>query len=128
MKKVIATDQAPNALGPYSQAIIATKSGMVYTAGQIGIDPDTSEIVQGGIKEQTRQVLVNIQAVLEASGSKLDYIVKTTVFLNNMNDFADMNEVYGTFFSENPPARSTVEVTKLPKDAKVEIEAVAFLT
>jgi len=128
MKKVITTDQAPNALGPYSQAIISSKNGMVYTAGQIGINPGTGEIVQGGIKEQTKQVLLNLRAILEASGSKLDNIVKTTVFLNNMNDFADMNEVYGTFFPENPPARSTVEVTKLPKDAKVEIEAVALIT
>jgi 2-iminobutanoate/2-iminopropanoate deaminase len=124
-KKIIFTDQAPKAIGPYSQAI-RTES-MVFTAGQAGLDPATGELVPGGIEAETRQTLNNLKHVLEASDSGLRYVVKTTVFLKDINDFARMNAVYGQFFSENPPARSTVAVAALPKGALVEIEAVALL-
>ena len=127
MKKVIATNNAPGAIGPYSQAIIATQSGLIYTAGQLGIDPSTGEFVPGSIKEQTHQALTNIKSILESCGSGLDLVIKTTVFLDNMEDFAEMNEVYATFFPENPPARSAVEVAKLPKRGIVEIEAIAII-
>ena len=125
MKQSVATEQAPGAIGPYSQAIIA--GGMVYTSGQIPLDPQTGEFVPGGIAEQTEQVLRNLAAVLEAAGSNLDHIVKTTVFLADMSDFAEMNAVYGRFFTGQPPARSTVQAARLPRDARVEIEAVAML-
>ena len=124
-KKIIFTEKAPKAIGPYSQAI-RTES-MVFTAGQVGINPDTGELVDGGIEAQTRQVLNNLKHVLEASDSGLNYVVKTTVFLKDMNDFAKMNSIYGEFFSQNPPARSTVAIAALPKSALVEIEAVALL-
>ena len=124
-KKIIFTGQAPKAIGPYSQAI-RTES-MVFTAGQVGLDPVTGELVEGGIEAQTRQVLTNLQHVLEASDSALNYVVKTTVFLKDMNDFAKMNAVYAGFFSKDPPARSTVAVAALPKGALVEIEVVALL-
>ena len=127
MKKVIVTNNAPGAIGPYSQAIIAAKNGLVFTAGQLGIDPTTGAFVSGGIKEQTRQALNNIKSILESCGSDLDCVIKTTVFLDNMEDFAEMNEVYATFFPENPPARSAVEVAKLPKGGIVEIEAIAII-
>ncbi|MFN0128447.1 MAG: RidA family protein [Verrucomicrobiales bacterium] len=120
---LIATDTAPAAIGPYSQAV-ATPA-FIFTSGQLPIDPLTGAFVPGGIAEQTAQVLRNLQAVLQAGGSGLDRIVKTTVFLKDMNDFAAMNTVYATFFPINPPARSTIEVARLPKDALVEIEAVA---
>ncbi|MDP2777076.1 MAG: RidA family protein, partial [Anaerolineales bacterium] len=107
-KKVIQTDKAPRAIGPYSQAI-RTES-MIYTAGQIGLEPDTGELVAGGIEEQTRQVLNNLRSVLEAAGSSLEHVVKTTVFLKDMNDFPKMNSIYAGYFGENPPARSTVAV------------------
>jgi len=125
-KKNVRTDTAPQALGPYSQAIVA--GGLVYCAGQIPLDPKTGNIVPGGIAEQTRQVLANLRAVLKAAGSDLDRAVKTTVFIKNMNDFAAMNEVYGKpeYFGPNPPARSTVEVARLPRDVLVEIELVAL--
>lgn len=116
-KQVVRTDKAPGAMAPYSQAIIA--NGLVFTAGQVGL-------VEGGIKAQTRQVLTNVQAVLEASGSSLEKVVKTTVFLQSMDDFADMNEVYAEFFPVDPPARSTVAVAKLPAGALVEIETIAL--
>ena len=120
------TSNAPAALGPYSQAI---KVGdFVYTSGQVAIDPATGELIGGGIAEQTDRVLKNISAVLEAAGSSLDQVVKTLVFLADMNDFAAMNEVYGKFFPGAPPARSTVQAARLPKDARVEIEAVALAT
>ena len=125
MKNVIHTDKAPKAIGPYSQAI--KTDSMVYTAGQVGIDPATGDLVSGGIEEQTRQVLKNLQNVLAASGSNLEKVVKTTVFLNDMNDFAKMNAIYAESFPENPPARSTVAVAALPKGALVEIEVVALL-
>jgi 2-iminobutanoate/2-iminopropanoate deaminase len=125
-KNVVKTNAAPGALGPYSQAIVA--GGMVYCAGQIPLDPATGNIVSGGIAQQTEQVLKNLRAVLKAAGSDLDRAVKTTVFLKSMNDFAAMNEVYGRadHFGAMPPARSTVEVARLPRDVLVEIEVVAL--
>jgi 2-iminobutanoate/2-iminopropanoate deaminase len=123
-KKIVHTDKAPQAIGPYSQAI-RTES-LVYTAGQIGIDPATNELVSGGIEAETRQVLTNLKQVLEAAGSGLNYVVKTTVFLRDMADFSKMNAVYAEFFPENPPARSAVQVAALPKGVAVEIEAVAL--
>jgi 2-iminobutanoate/2-iminopropanoate deaminase len=124
-KQVIQTSNAPSAVGPYSQAIIA--NGMVFTAGQVPLIPGTKTLVEGGIQEQTRQVLTNVKSILEASGTSLEKVVKTTVFLSDMNDFAAMNEVYATFFPQDPPARSTVQVARLPLDAKVEIETIALL-
>ena len=124
-KKIIYTDKAPKAIGPYSQAV--RSEALVYTAGQVGIDPDGGELVEGGIEAQTRQVLTNLKNVLEASDSGLNFVVKTTVFLKDMNDFVKMNAVYAGFFPENPPARSTIAVAGLPKGALVEIEAVALL-
>ena len=123
-KKVIRTDGAPTAVGPYSQAIRV--GDMVYTAGQIALDPATGQMVEGDIAAQTERVLLNLQAVLEAAGSSLKQVVKTTVFLQDMADFGAMNEVYGRFFGKKPPARSTVQVAALPLGAKVEIEAVGF--
>jgi 2-iminobutanoate/2-iminopropanoate deaminase len=125
-KKVVQSDAAPKALGPYSQAIVA--GGMVYCAGQIPLDPATGNLVEGGIAEQTHQVLKNLRAVLRAAGSDLDRAVKTTVFLKSMDSFAAMNEVYGKpeYFGEAAPARSTVEVARLPRDVMVEIEVVAL--
>lgn len=122
---IIHTNAAPRAIGPYSQAIIA--GGLVFCSGQIPIDPATGELVAGGIEEQTHRVLINLQAVLEAAGSGLDRVLKTTVFLQNMGDFAAMNAVYATYFPNDPPARSTVEVAKLPRNALVEIECIALV-
>ncbi len=124
-KKIIFTEEAPKAIGPYSQAIRA--GSLVFTAGQVGIDPSTGELVEGGIEAQTRQVLGNLNNVLAAADSSLSSVVKTTVFLKDMNDFAKMNAVYAESFPANPPARSTVAVAALPKGALVEIEAVALL-
>ena len=124
-KKIVSTEKAPKALGPYSQAIRI--EGLVYTAGQVGLDPLTMELVEGGIEAQTRQVLTNLKHVLEAADSGLNFVVKTTVFLQDMRDFANMNSVYAEFFPENPPARSTVQVAALPKSALVEIECVALI-
>lgn len=124
-KVTISTDKAPGAVGPYSQAVIA--NGFIFTAGQVAIVPGTKSIVEGGIKEQTRQVLKNLRAVLEACEASLEHVVKATVFLSDMNNFADMNEVYTEFFVENPPARSAVQVARLPLDVLVEIELVAVL-
>ena len=123
MKKVINTNQAPAAIGPYSQAIKV--GNLVFTSGQIPINPATGNFVEGGIKEQTRQSLTNIKAILEEAGLSMNNVVKTTVFLADMNDFADMNSVYAEFFSEPYPARSAVAVKTLPKGALVEIEVVA---
>ena len=123
-KKIIATTGAPGAIGPYSQACEA--GDFVFVSGQLPIDPATGAFPEGGIAEQTRQSLTNVQAVLAAAGLTMDNVIKTTVFLKNMNDFAAMNEVYATFFTENPPARSAVEAARLPKDALVEIEAIAY--
>lgn len=123
MKEIISTQAAPAALGPYSQGVGA--GGIVITSGQIALDPATGNFVEGGIAEQTRQCLKNVQAVLAQAGLTLENVIKTTVFLKDMNDFATMNEVYATFFTSDPPARSAVQVGKLPKDAMVEIEAIA---
>jgi 2-iminobutanoate/2-iminopropanoate deaminase len=124
VKEIIQTEHAPNAIGPYSQAVKA--NGLVFASGQIPIDPKTGQFVPGDVAAQTEQVLKNLAAVLEAAGSSLDRIVKTTVFLADMNEFAAMNEVYGRFFKEQPPARATVEAARLPRDARVEIEAIAL--
>lgn len=125
MKQVIHTDKAPAAIGPYSQAIQIGQ--LLFTSGQVPIDPETGAIVEGGIQEQARQSLNNIKAILNAAGTNMGAVVKTTVFLQDMNDFAAMNEVYGEFFQEPYPARSAVQVGRLPKDALVEIEAIAQL-
>lgn len=124
-KRVITTDQAPKALGPYSVGVSA--GCMVFTAGQVGIDPSTGNLVEGGIQAQTRQVFMNLQAILEASGSSLDQVVKTTVYLQDWGEFALMNEVYASFFSEKFPARSGGELSALPLGAAVEIDAIALL-
>jgi 2-iminobutanoate/2-iminopropanoate deaminase len=124
VKQIIQTEQAPKAIGPYSQAI--KSNGFVFASGQIPIVPETGEFVAGGIAEQTEQVLKNLSRVLEAAGSALNRVVKTTVFLADMEEFAAMNEVYGKFFSDEPPARATVEASRLPRDARVEIEAIAL--
>ena len=123
-KKVIQTEKAPKAIGPYSQAI--RTASMIYTAGQIGLDPVTGEISAATVEEQTRQVLTNLRNVLDAAGSSLEHVVKTTVFLMDMNDFAKMNAIYGEAFGANPPARTTVAAAGLPKNALVEIECVAL--
>lgn len=122
----ILTDQAPAPIGPYSQAVTVHEK-MIFTAGQIPIDPATGKIVDGDIKAQTRQVLKNLEAVLTAGGSSLTSVVKTTVFLKDMNDFAAMNEVYAEFLQTASPARSAVEVARLPRDVRVEIEAIALV-
>ena len=123
-RRIVKTEGAPGAIGPYSQAVVA--GGFVYCSGQIPTDPATGQFVEGGVREQTAQVLHNLSKVLEAAGSSLGRVVKTTVFLADMNDFAEMNEVYAGFFQENPPARSTVQAARLPRDARVEIEVVAL--
>jgi 2-iminobutanoate/2-iminopropanoate deaminase len=125
MKEIVSTDNAPGAIGPYSQAIKA--NGMVFCSGQIPIDPATGEFVSDVVGEQTEQALKNLGEVLKAAGSSLDNVVKTTVFLADMNDFVEMNEVYGRFFSSNKPARATVQAARLPRDAKVEIECIALV-
>jgi 2-iminobutanoate/2-iminopropanoate deaminase len=124
MRKAIATPKAPAAIGPYSQAIKA--SGLIFTSGQIPIDPATNQLVVDGISSQTERVLANIKAILEAAGSGMDKVVRTTVFLKNMADFPGMNDVYSRFFPDSPPARSTVEVARLPKDVLVEIDTIAL--
>ena len=125
MKEIVATERAPRAIGPYSQAV---RSGnFLFASGQIPIDPATGEFVAGGITEQTEQVMRNVSAILEAAGAGLQQVVKTTVFLADMEDFTAMNEVYGRFFAEDPPARATVQAARLPRDARVEIEAIAIL-
>lgn len=122
-KEIVKTDKAPRAIGPYS---VGVKSGpFIFTAGQIGINPETGEIVSGGIEAETRQVFKNLQAILEEAGSSFDQVVKTTVFLQDMNDFAVMNSIYAEHFSIDFPARSAVQVARLPKSALVEIEAIA---
>jgi 2-iminobutanoate/2-iminopropanoate deaminase len=126
LRERIQTENAPAAIGPYSQAIKA--GGFVFASGQIPTDPQTGQFVAGGIAEQTEQVLKNLRAVLEAAGSSLDQVVKTTVFLADMKEFSGMNEVYARFFPEPPPARATVAVAGLPRDARVEIEVVALVS
>ena len=124
-RQVIHTDKAPKAIGPYSQAIRV--GDFVFCAGQAGLDPATGNLVSGGIEVETRRVLQNLAAVLEAAGTSFSRVVKTTVFLLDMNEFAKMNAVYAEFFPTNPPARSTVQVARLPKDARVEIEVIALV-
>lgn len=125
MKERIQTNRAPQAIGPYSQAVKA--NGLVFVSGQIPIDPKTGQFIAGGIAEQTEQVLKNLAALLEAAGSGLDCVMKTTVFMADMEEFAVMNEIYGRFFTDEPPARATVQAARLPRDARVEIEAIALV-
>ena len=125
MREVIATDHGPKAIGPYSQAIRA--NGFVFVSGQVAIDPATQQVVGGDVTAQTKRVMENLEGILRAAGSEFGKVVRSTVFLKNMGDFAAMNEVYGTYFSSAPPARSTVEVTRLPKDVLVEIDVIALV-
>src|ERR1700693_6074718 len=125
MIETVATDRGPKAIGPYSQAIRA--NGFVFLSGQIPLDPKTQRVVEGDVARQTERVLENLKAVVEAAGSSLHRVVKTTVFLADMNDFAAMNEVYGRYFVAHPPARSTIEVARLPRDVRVEIDLIALL-
>jgi 2-iminobutanoate/2-iminopropanoate deaminase len=125
MKDIVLTDRGPKPIGPYSQAIRA--NGFLYVSGQVALDPKTGELTGTDIQQQTRRTLENLKGILEAAGANLHHVVKTTVFLKDMNDFAAMNEVYGKFFTLAPPARSTVQVARLPKDALVEIELIAGL-
>ena len=125
MKEIISTENAPGAIGPYSQAVKA--GGMVFCSGQIPIDVATGEFVSSDVSEQTHQVLKNLSAVLEAAGSGLNNVVKTTVFLADMNDFTAMNTVYAEYFSDNKPARATVQAARLPRDARVEIDCIALI-
>ena len=124
-RKIIATENAPAAVGPYSQAVQI--DNLVYTAGQLGMNPQTGKLVEGGIQAQTKQALTNVRAVLQAAGTGMDNVIKTTVFLQDMGDFQAMNQVYATFFAQSPPARSAVEVAALPLGGLVEIEAVAAI-
>src|SRR5689334_1709192 len=124
MREVVATKDAPQAIGPYSQAIKA--NGFIFTSGQIAFDPATNQIIEGDVAAQTERVLKNLEAILKAAGSGLERVVRTTVFLKNMGDFAAMNEVYGRFWKSAPPARSTVEVARLPRDVAVEIDVIAL--
>jgi 2-iminobutanoate/2-iminopropanoate deaminase len=126
VKDIITTDRAPQAIGPYSQAVRAGE--LVFASGQIPIDPATGEFVPGGVAEQTEQVLRNLTAVFAAADVEMSQVVKTTVFLADMDDFVAMNEVYGRFFREAPPARATVQAARLPRDARVEIEAIAVIS
>jgi 2-iminobutanoate/2-iminopropanoate deaminase len=125
MRDIVLTDRGPKPIGPYSQAV--KTNGFIYMSGQVALDPKTGEMTGSDIKEQTERVMNNIKGILEAAGSNLHHVVKTTVFLKDMNDFAAMNEVYGRYFTVAPPARSTVQVSRLPKDALVEIEVIAAL-
>lgn len=123
MRKVVATEHAPKAIGPYSQAIV--HNGLAFLSGQIPLDPVSGQIVEGGISEQTDRVLENLKAALEACGASLGSVLKTTVFMKDLTEFGAMNEVYARHFSQNPPARSTVEVARLPRDVRVEIDCIA---
>ena len=124
MKEVVSTSSAPKAIGPYSQAIRA--NGLIFCSGQIALDPATNQLIEGDVSAQTDRVLKNLTAVLHQAGSSTSNVVKTTVFLKSMGDFAAMNEIYGKYFTANPPARSTVEVARLPKDVLVEIDVIAL--
>ena len=125
MKSIVLTDRGPKPIGPYSQAV--KSGGMLFVSGQIALDPRSGEFVGTDVRQQTERVMENLKGILEAGGSSLSHVVKTTVFLKDMNDFATMNEVYGRYFTSAPPARSTIQVAKLPKDALVEIEVIASL-
>lgn len=124
MKEIIATEKGPKAIGPYSQAVKA--NGFIFTAGQIAFDPGTGQLIEGDVARQTARVLENLKAIVEAAGSSLDRAVKATVFLKDMNDFAAMNEVYARYFPKEPPARSTVEAARLPRDVRVEIDLIVL--
>lgn len=124
MKDVISTEKGPKAIGPYSQAIRA--NGFIFISGQVAFDPATGQLVEGDVAKQTARVLDNLKAIVEAAGSSLEKTIKATVFLKDMNDFAAMNEVYGRYFSHQPPARSTVEVARLPRDVRVEIDLISL--
>jgi 2-iminobutanoate/2-iminopropanoate deaminase len=124
MQKIVASPGAPKAIGPYSQAVVY--NGLAYLSGQIPLDPETGQIVEGDIAAQTQRVLENLKAVLEACGSSFEQVLKTTVYIKDMGDFPRVNEIYARYFTVNPPARATVEVARLPKDVRVEIEAVAI--
>jgi len=123
MLQVVVTDRAPRAIGPYSQAI--KFNGMIFVSGQIPLDPTSNQLVTGTISEQTRRVMMNISAILQEAGSGLDKVIKTTVYIQDMNEFDQMNAVYAEFFSDNKPARATVQVARLPKDVSIEIDAIA---
>lgn len=127
MREIIKTSKAPGAIGPYSQAVKMPAGKIIFTAGQIPLDPATGQLVEGDIKVQTRRVLENVRAIIDASGASLNDVVKTTVFMSSLAEFQAMNEVYAEFFPNNPPARSTVEVSALPRGAKVEIETIAII-
>jgi len=127
MKSLVATDKAPRAIGPYSQGVSIKCGELLFLSGQIPLDPSSGEVVQGGIELQTRKVLENLEEVLKAGGSSLESVLKTTVYLTNLDDFPKMNEVYQQFFQKAPPARSTVEVSRLPRQVKVEIDAIAVV-
>ena len=124
MREVIATNDGPKAIGPYSQAIKA--NGFVFVSGQVAIDPSSQQVISGDVAAQTDRVIKNLSAILQAAGSGLDKVVRSTVFLKNMGDFTAMNEVYGKYFTSAPPARATVEVSRLPKDVAVEIDVIAL--
>jgi len=124
MKEIISTELAPKAIGPYSQAV--KHNGIVYCSGQIPLDPATGLLIEGGIEQQTVRVLDNLGAVLVAAGASFETVLKTTIFVQDLNDFAAVNEIYGRYFPTNPPARATVQAARLPRDVKVEIEAIAF--
>jgi 2-iminobutanoate/2-iminopropanoate deaminase len=125
MKSIVLTDRGPKPIGPYSQAV--KSGGMLFVSGQIALDPKSGEFVGADVRRQTERVMENLKGILEAAGTSLNHVVKTTVFLKDMNDFATMNEVYARYFTSAPPARSTIQVAKLPKDAAVEIEVIASL-
>lgn len=126
MSKIVSTEKAPQAIGPYSQAVI--HNGLAYLSGQIPLDPATNQLVSGDIAVQTERVLENLKAVLEASGASLESVLKTTVYLKDMGDFPKMNEIYGRYFTQNPPARATVQAARLPRDVSVEIDAIAAVS